>query len=152
MVIEKKNEVDYPVHCGEGINDNALKNNGINPYKKWIVKDEKGYCIDRRLLEQSLIQEAVDFGCNLQLSTKIKNIKRKNGFIRVKSPDAAFFCRIFIGIEDTILHGEDWLEFYSSCNFAIVISANSKKELDIFLIISASIVFLSLRRTVELSE
>lgn len=196
MVIEKKNEVGYPVHCGEGISNNALRNNDIKPSEKWIVKnvngikytilkgcenritfDEKGYCIDRRLFDQSLIQEAIDLGCNLQLSTKIKNIERKDGFIRVSSQDNAFSCRILIGadgarscvakwrgmnnegrflkglqykIKDTNLEEKDWLEFYSSYNFAVggyawkfprgdgrfnigvVTSSNPKKELENF--------------------
>jgi digeranylgeranylglycerophospholipid reductase len=91
IILEKKEIVGYPNHCGEGISHHVLNFLGIDAPREWIVKIMKGtkiffpnggflyypqksYCINRTLFDQILIEKAITHGAHVLLARRVASI------------------------------------------------------------------------------
>ena len=93
LMLDKKQVVGVPNHCGEGISEWCLQEAGFPEGEPWMLNQvkgarlifpnqkkvyftQKGYCIDRPGFDQALARRAVDAGAELLLSCKVASISR----------------------------------------------------------------------------
>jgi len=95
LFLEKRDVVGVPVQCGEGLSELGLEQAELPAKEEWIRERVRGvrcvlpdasdftvsipgYCIDRALFDQWIVQQAVDAGARLQLRTKVTAVRRRD--------------------------------------------------------------------------
>ena len=102
LFLEKRDVVGVPVQCGEGLSEHGLQQAELPAKEEWIRERVRGvrcvvpdgssftvsipgYCIDRALFDQWVVQQAVDAGAHLQVRTKVTAVRRQNGGFLVET-------------------------------------------------------------------
>ncbi|MCK5122766.1 MAG: NAD(P)/FAD-dependent oxidoreductase [Candidatus Pacebacteria bacterium] len=100
LILDKKKEIGKPVQCGEGVSENALELQGIEPDDSWISckihkmeritpsgkvigkfhEEAMGYVIKREKFEKYLTQ---DLRAEIKLNTKVIDLKFENNLWEV---------------------------------------------------------------------
>lgn len=113
VILEEHSVVGEPVHCGECISDLALKKFGLNLPKKAIAKEvkgvrvifpdkttsalrEDGFVLEKHLWEQWICDEAVKEGAELNLNSRVSDIKRNAGKWELKCGEKTFESKVLI--------------------------------------------------------
>lgn len=117
LILDKKEEVGYPIQCAGGLGSFALENNDLKEHPSWIktrmkgiktispngkhyfLSKESGYTIDRRRFDQWIVNSAVDDGATLLLNTRVNNVTRKKDYWVVATKKKEFETRIVIGAD-----------------------------------------------------
>lgn len=140
LIIDKKNEIGYPVQCAEAVSRSGLEGNNIQIQKEWLklqltglkiyVPDgkyffflEDVFCIDRQKFDCWLNEEALKNGCEILLNTNIDSIKREDGLWHVSSGNKLFKSKILVGADGPQSSVAKWLgilrkrEFINGINY-----------------------------------
>ena len=107
LILEKKKEIGIPVQCAEGISQESLERNNIEPNPAWIsttidtievyiasgrkasFKGEKlGYIIDRPAFEKDLAQKSK---AEIKLNAKVVGIEKQGDFWKIKTAQGEVF-------------------------------------------------------------
>jgi len=107
LCLDKKQEVGNPKQCGEGLGLGHFNRLGIKPQKEWAVAPMKGamlyapsgkkvdikfdrvvgYVLERRGFEKFLAREAAEAGAKIQFRSKVVNLERVDGGVKVTVKD-----------------------------------------------------------------
>ncbi len=160
LLLDKKKTIGIPNHCGEGISQYVLDFLKISSSQEWIVKKVKGgrlifpnhttiyfpqqgYCIDRTLFDQQLVEKALKKGVTLLKNEEVISVERKNkiwnvytrkgkkfkGKYLVAADGATSTIRRLFGLKQECINAiqykfppidrfaEDWLLFYHDERF-----------------------------------
>ncbi len=102
VILEKKKNVGFPVHCGECLSEYALENTGLSlpehtvstringvqvifpdgSAKKLI---ENGYVLHKEKFEQWMVKTACEKGATLHLNSRVTNLTRDNGAWKIET-------------------------------------------------------------------
>lgn len=115
LILEQKKEIGKPVRCGEGLSISALKEFEINPDPSWIccyiktvqrimpngkivgkTREELSCILDRVGFEKSLAKKCQ---AEIQLNTKVIDLRFKNGLWEVKTNKGLFRSKYLIGAD-----------------------------------------------------
>jgi geranylgeranyl reductase family protein len=117
IILERKQTVGIPNHCGEGIGKQVLKLLGYGGSEEWIVKhmtgakyifpngkffvlNDPGFCINRPLFDQERAERAQKRGARLLLQQKVIAIRREKGRWRVVTKKGkSYYGRYLIGAD-----------------------------------------------------
>lgn len=120
LVLEKKQKIGVPNHCGEGITYRVLKSLGMNDKKPWIVRKvkggrllfpnnttiyfpETGFCIDRPLFDQELANIASEKGAKILLQKEVIKLIREQEGWRVFTKDGSVYFTNYLVAADGAL-------------------------------------------------
>ncbi len=113
LIIEEHEKIGEPVHCGECLSLYAIQNTGIEPPQSVISEhvkgvrvlfpdgtacalNEPGFVLEKEKFEQWLCAEAVKAGAQLQLGTRLEDLKRENGLWEIKTGKGILPSKIII--------------------------------------------------------
>lgn len=114
LVLDKKERIGDPNHCGEGVSANCLAEAGVTGPQPWIIKQvdgckllfpnqteirftQKGYCIDRPSFDRFLAARALDAGAVFMTSTVVSGIiSERSGWV-LTTNKGTFRSRYLIG-------------------------------------------------------
>ncbi len=117
LVLEKKRVVGEPVQCAEGVSRFGLESNGLRADGAWVEQEIKGACcivpsgksffitrlpgyaINRVAFDQWVVGGAVDRGAELQTSSRVTGVERRDGGWRVTAGGQTFESKILIGAD-----------------------------------------------------
>ncbi len=107
LCLDKKQEVGNPKQCGEGLGLGHFNRLGIKPQKEWAVAPMRGamlyapsgkevdikfdkivgYVLERRGFEKYLARKAAKAGAKIRFRSKVVNLERVNGGVKVTVKD-----------------------------------------------------------------
>lgn len=107
LILEKEKEIGIPVQCAEGISQESLERQGIQPNPDWIsttidtievyiasgrkvsfMGEKLGYIIDRPAFEKALVQKCK---AEIKLNTKVVHIEKVGNFWEIKTAQGEVF-------------------------------------------------------------
>lgn len=127
LILEKRDVVGVPVQCGEGLSDHGLRQAELPARDEWIRERVNGvrcvlpdgsnftvsipgYCIDRALFDQWVVQQAVEAGARLQMRTKVTSVHRHDGGFVIETDRAdSIRARTVIGADGPASNVARWL-------------------------------------------
>ncbi len=113
VILEEHAVVGEPVHCGECLSDVALKKFDLTVPKKAISLEvkgvrvifpdrtspafkEDGYVLEKHLWEQAIVEQAVGEGVQLNLNSRVTDLKRNSGKWEIKCGEQTVESKILI--------------------------------------------------------
>ena len=126
LFLEKRDVVGVPVQCGEGLSAFGLRNAALPERDAWIRERVKGvravlpdgtdftvtipgFCIDRALFDQWVVQQAVDTGAELRVRTKVTGVHRHDGgWVVDTDRTESVRCRTLVGADGPASNVARW--------------------------------------------
>ncbi|PIE90858.1 MAG: hypothetical protein CR997_04335 [Acidobacteria bacterium] len=114
LLLDKKQMVGSPNHCGEGISSNCMQELNLSIDMPWIVNEvsggrlifsndtsvtfkQRGFCINRPEFDRHLLKRATDASAEIRTEMKVTEIERETDGWTVKTKTERFRSSYLVG-------------------------------------------------------